>query len=183
MAVYRILPSSSLPRLSDENLSNTPLIWRGDFVEPERLPTEESLEGIPLTQIPRGELEKIFSTKEISEVLKYIKEKLKIKIVNYDEVVDYLRRFPDILHLLQDICTATRERFPTAELLLDTTADPEIDLQDLTIYVRYSEYNEETLRDLTEGIDEVTQRFNDAFKHQKGMILIYDDLQPATKIE
>lgn len=139
-------------------------------------------EVIPLLgglSISRRKQEEISLTREIISTLSYLEENLKIKIADYDKILEYLSKFPDILDLVKEMCQSTRRYFPEAKLVLDKYKDPEIEDEFLVLYIRYPTYNEVTIEMLRQGVDEISFEYKDAFRGKKGWFMICHDFKTA----
>ncbi len=100
-------------------------------------------------------------------------------IQGYEEIIDYLCEFPDVINLLKEMAIKTRDYFPDAKLVLEVYKDPEIDYKYLALLVRYPNYDEETFKRLMENIRQLRRDFKGRFKDNEGWIVVLADFQPA----
>lgn len=130
-------------------------------------------------EIPQEKIAEISLTPLIMSGLSYLMEELKIKIADYDEVMEYLLKYPDILDVMMKKSQSTREVFPDAKLVLEKYTDPEIDDEYLVLYIRYPSYDEETVKRLREGVRKIRREYKEAYKGLKGWFMIAYDFEPA----
>ena len=166
-------PSSSSIELSKPRSERNPARWREGI----SIPTFYSERLIPLFTSQRfGSVPLI---DDVIEVLEFLQINVNIDIQGYEEIMDYLCEFPDVINLLKEMAIKTREYFPDAKLVLEVYKDPEIDYKYLALYVRYPNYDEEIFKQLMENIWRIEDCFQESFKDKEGSIAILTDFKPA----
>jgi hypothetical protein len=110
----------------------------------------------------------------IEEVLSELQQ-LNVVVPKPAEVRDYLLNYPGMIDLLQPFCRIAREGFeiPT-QLSLEVYRDPEVDDEDLTLYVR-QEHCDDQIMDIIEDIR------TEYYKHltgESGWLHLTTDFRP-----
>jgi hypothetical protein len=94
-----------------------------------------------------------------------------------ERVQAYLHEYPDMVHVVGNICMAAHDQFgPDSELLLDVYCDPEIDDRYLSLVVRQASYP----ANFMSRIEELTAKFADELAQISGWIVVTTDFRPPT---
>lgn len=100
---------------------------------------------------------------------------MKIAIPEPAAVKDYLLRYSDIGRVLPSLCKITSERFemPT-QLSLEVYGDSEIDDEDLTLYVRQEDYDDQIM----DIIEEIRTGYYKLLTGKSGWLHLTTDFRP-----
>jgi hypothetical protein len=97
-----------------------------------------------------------------------------IKLEDEGEVRTYTRKHRDLMGATADICKKARGEFGEhADLILRLYRDPEIEDEYLVLYVRLSQYGNDTLK----RIRSITESFSDVLCNATGSILVTTDFR------
>ena len=100
---------------------------------------------------------------------------MKISIPEPAAVKDYLLRYPDIGRVLPSLCKITSERFEMpAQLSLEVYEDSEIDDEDLTLYVRQEDYDDQIM----DIIEEIRTEYYKLLTGKSGWLHLTTDFRP-----
>lgn len=113
-------------------------------------------------------------TSQIEELFSFFSFN-QIIVPHHDEVRGYLKRYPDMIDLLEDVCKLAHEGFDSSvQLSLEVYHDPEFEDEYLTLYARQKEYGKEILN----TIDTVSKKFEDKLADNSGWLILMTDFHP-----
>lgn len=93
---------------------------------------------------------------------------------HWQEVREYLERYPDLAAMLPTICDRARQEFqPPNELALQMYRDPEIKDEYLTLYIRQVQYEPSIIA----RIERLSDLFSDRFEREAGYLLLTTDFR------
>lgn len=125
-----------------------------------------------ITEIPTGSSSLI---EEIYDALKYLQKNMGIHIEKPDEVVEYLRWFPDMVSTTKKVAEVARRKLPDAHLYLELYRDPEIEDEHLVLYARFRNYDSSVM----DKIREVWRGYSELLVGKRGWILLTTDFNPV----
>jgi hypothetical protein len=104
-------------------------------------------------------------------------ESQKVKIVDPEDIFDYLNNFPDLVEPLKKICKKARSLLgPDTRLALARYRDPEINDNYLSLYYR----NEKREEGISSIIPKVKRFASEQRRESDGYLLILKDISAAT---
>lgn len=111
----------------------------------------------------------------IENSLLFLQNYLGFVFQNPDEVIEYILQYRSIYDVVLYACILTEEAFgQSAQISLELYHDPEIKDEYLTIYVRQTDYEIETLH----KIDAICKEFQEALEGVAGWLLVTTDFRP-----
>jgi len=83
---------------------------------------------------------------KIKDTIKQISKLVFIE--NQNQIIEYLKQFPDLISVIPLAINATKQYFPKAKLILKLYQDPEIEDKYLILCLRLEDYNTFTIEDI-----------------------------------
>ena len=137
------------------------------------IPSQGTFNAIPNVKSSLGE------TKHIATAINFLR-KIKVFIPEYNQVHDYLLRYPDMIDILPLVCKKATEKWEEKiQLSLEVYHDPEIEDEYLTLYVRQKDYDE----NIMDQIKEIRAIYEEMLIEKNGWFLMTTDFKPPREMK
>ncbi len=111
-------------------------------------------------------------SQDIERLLKWLIEN-GVRLINPNEIRQYLLNFPDLLDVVPVAVRAAHKHLPKAQLVLQVSYDQEIEDAYLAFYVRLKQYDKSVL----ERIEDAESEFIDLLADTNGWLQLTTDFR------